>query len=304
MRDVKLSVLLGGLGALFLLFLYREAKRAAGEARQANEPVWLAAPRGMDRGLARVEEIVLSALLAGLMLLGVYQAVRRNLLPRTADFYEHRIYFYIVASGLSAAIVGGWRVFAGHREHKAAPVAAFVIAGSLGVFVLLALHAIVMGLEREPLLRGINLPVPTPDLKIPGSTLPQNGFWVDELLRYSVFSIGLLGGALAAQAVKLMNIDMITRLFGLRGRLALRVITTAFVILVCMWLYQGGLVVRAINLKTPEINEVVIKPANAILVLPIGAALIAVHSTLHIITDLYYIAANKKPPGFESHGAH
>src|SRR5215470_3246653 len=41
---------------------------------------------------------------------------------------------------------------------------------------------------------------------------PPSPFWTDELVRYMVFFVGLVGAALAAQSDRLFNIDMFTRL--------------------------------------------------------------------------------------------
>src|SRR5262245_66591949 len=48
---------------------------------------------------------------------------------------------------------------------------------------------------------------------------PPSPFWVAEVVRYSVFFLGLVGAALATQSDRLFNIDMLTRLISPRGRL-------------------------------------------------------------------------------------
>jgi TRAP-type C4-dicarboxylate transport system permease small subunit len=124
---------------------------------------------------------------------------------------------------------------------------------------------------------------------------PPSPYWPDELIRYSVFGIGLIGGALAAQGGKLINIDMLTRLFSPRGRLVIRVLTTAFTVFVCVMLVKGGLHVRGVNMLLHEEGEV-ITPATIILALPIAAILIAVHMTIRSIGDIYYLVSGKEPP--------
>jgi TRAP-type C4-dicarboxylate transport system permease small subunit len=172
------------------------------EPSSAPEPSSVAALRVLDRGLARVEEALLTAGLAALILLGAYQAIRRNFIP------------------------------------------------------------------------------PAP-------------FWADELLRYSVFFIGLVGGALAAQSDRLINIDMLTRLFSVRGKLVLRLLTAAFTIYVCWLFYAGGMKLRAV--VADEEGELV-RTATVVLALPVAAGLIATHLFLHSLIDVYYLSTGKTPP--------
>ncbi len=127
---------------------------------------------------------------------------------------------------------------------------------------------------------------------------PPSPYWPDEIIRYSVFSIGLLGAALAANSGRLMNIDLVVRLFSPRGRIIVRVLTTLFTLFVCWLLFKGSLEVRAVNLRLHEHGEV-ITPATGILVLPIAATLIGVHMALHMIIDIYYLAVGRLPPHFD-----
>jgi len=127
---------------------------------------------------------------------------------------------------------------------------------------------------------------------------PPSPYWPDEIIRYSVFSIGLLGAALAANTGRLMNIDLVVRLFPPRGRVVLRVLCALFTLTVCYLLVRGSLEVRAVNLRLHEHGEI-ITPATGILVLPIASVLIGVHLTLHMIIDIYYLAIGRLPPHFD-----
>src|SRR5262245_4605184 len=60
--------------------------------------------------------------------------------------------------------------------------------------------------------------------------MPPAPFWTDEIVRYMVFFIGLVGAALAAQSDRLFNIDMFARGIGVRPRLVVRMIVAAFTI--------------------------------------------------------------------------
>src|SRR5687767_10689659 len=94
-------------------------------------------------------------------------------------------------------------------------------------------------------------------------------FWIDEIIRWSVFFVGLTGGALAAQSDRMINIDMLTRLFSARGKLVLRILTAAFTIYVCWLFIDGSFVVRRV-LDSPGEEGELIHPAIGWLALPIG----------------------------------
>ena len=125
---------------------------------------------------------------------------------------------------------------------------------------------------------------------------PPAPFWTDEVIRYSVFFIGLVGAALAAQSERLFNIDMFTRALGLRGKLAIRILAAAFTVYVCWHFFTGSLELRTILLD--EKGEV-IDPKWGVLSLPAAALLIGAHMLLHIAIDAYYLATGQAPPDFE-----
>jgi TRAP-type C4-dicarboxylate transport system permease small subunit len=127
---------------------------------------------------------------------------------------------------------------------------------------------------------------------------PPSPYWPDEIIRYSVFSIGMLGAALAANSGRLMNIDLVLRLFSPRSRVVLRICTNLFTVGVCYLLVMGALQVRAVNLRLNEHGEI-ITPATGILVLPIAAVLIGLHMLLHTVIDAYYLAIGRLPPHFD-----
>jgi TRAP-type C4-dicarboxylate transport system permease small subunit len=185
---------------------FAEAQRAAhvGEPiLAAPEPAPVAALRRIDRGLAKIEEILLALFLAILLVIGVIGAVKRNFLP------------------------------------------------------------------------------PSP-------------FWLEEAVRYSVFFIGLLGAALAAQSDRLFNIDMFARLMGVRGKLVIRVLSSAFTIAICWLFLSSSLIVRRVALAGEE-GEI-LPPEIGILSLPIAMAAIMLHLFLHLLIALYYLATGKTPP--------
>jgi TRAP-type C4-dicarboxylate transport system permease small subunit len=122
---------------------------------------------------------------------------------------------------------------------------------------------------------------------------PPAPFWTDEIIRYSVFFIGLVGAALAAQSDRLFNIDMFTRAFGLRGKLLIRIVSAAFTIYVAYLFFIGSLSLRDILID--EKGEL-LDPRFGVLSLPLGMTLIAIHMLLHVAIDGYYLVTGKTPP--------
>lgn len=122
---------------------------------------------------------------------------------------------------------------------------------------------------------------------------PPAPFWTDEIIRYSVFFIGLVGAALAAQADRLFNIDMFTRAFGVRGKLIIRIVSATFTIYICWLFFSGSITLRDILLD--EKGEI-LDPKWGVLSLPTAMVLIALHMLLHILIDAYYLGTGKTPP--------
>lgn len=130
-------------------------------------------------------------------------------------------------------------------------------------------------------------------LAIVRNFFPPCPFWVDEAIRYCVFFLGLVGGALATQSDRLFNIDMLTRLFSQRGRLIIRITTAIFGIAVATVFLQGSLVLRGII--ADEKGEL-LPPRVGLLALPLAMGLIIVHFALHAMIDAYYLATGKPSP--------
>jgi TRAP-type C4-dicarboxylate transport system permease small subunit len=124
--------------------------------------------------------------------------------------------------------------------------------------------------------------------------LPPSPFWIEEAVRYSVFFIGLVGAALAAQSERLFNIDMFARLLGVRGKLAVKIVSGLFTIAVCWLFMTSSLVVREVALAGEE-GEL-LAPETGILSLPIAMIAIMAHLALHVTIAIYYLATGKTPP--------
>lgn len=126
---------------------------------------------------------------------------------------------------------------------------------------------------------------------------PPCPFWVDEAIRYCVFFLGLVGGALATQSDRLFNIDMLSRLFSPRGKLALRIVTACFGITVAWIFLSSSLVLRTIIID--EKGEF-LPPRTGLLALPIAMGLIILHFALHALIDGYYLVTGKPSPDLKT----
>lgn len=124
--------------------------------------------------------------------------------------------------------------------------------------------------------------------------LPPSPFWIEEAVRYSVFFIGLVGAALAAQSDRLFNIDMFARLFNVRGKLVVKILSAIFTIAVCWMFMKSSFVLREVALAGEE-GEL-LAPETGILSLPIAMIAIMSHLALHVLIAAYYLVTGKTPP--------
>jgi len=122
---------------------------------------------------------------------------------------------------------------------------------------------------------------------------PPSPFWADEIIRYTVFFIGLTAAALAAHSDRLFNMDLLTRALSVRGRLAVKIVAGILTIVVCWLFFRSSLVLRETLLG--EKGEVV-SPEIGVLSLPIAMTLIAVHLVIQIVIAGYYLASGRTPP--------
>jgi len=128
-----------------------------------------------------------------------------------------------------------------------------------------------------------------------------NDTWPFEALRYLVFFCAMGGASLSAQKGRMISMDFLARKLAPKKRVVLRILVAAFVVFACVLLYRGGMYVRA---SAAGEDYEVIRPAYALLALPVGAALIGVHYLLHAICDIIYLAAGLIPPEEDAPAAH
>lgn len=125
--------------------------------------------------------------------------------------------------------------------------------------------------------------------------------WADELIRYGVFAMAMLGGAFATHHQRLMSVDVLSRTLSPRARAVLRVVLAAFTLGMTAVLFDGGLQIVSLQQEAPQSGHLpTLLPA---LLIPVGMALIAVHLVLQAAIELSYLRAGRLAPEPEQGGA-
>lgn len=117
----------------------------------------------------------------------------------------------------------------------------------------------------------------------------------DDVIRGGTFAIALLGGAFATHQARHLAMDLISRRLSPRARLFLKVVLGLFTMFIVVLLVRAGF--HAIDIeKTVPHEDKLITPLRIAYLIPIGGALIVVHTLLHTIIDIDYIIRKKTPP--------
>jgi TRAP-type C4-dicarboxylate transport system permease small subunit len=136
---------------------------------------------------------------------------------------------------------------------------------------------------------------------IANHVLDKNPTWTDELIRYSVFLVAWSGATLAAQTDQMLNMDLITRVVNPRTRLMVRIFTGCFTLVACALLTWGGWKIR--DTVATEDYEVISKGKVA-LAFPLGAAIIGLHTAMHMAIDAIYLVKRRLPPTVTQQSLH
>lgn len=117
----------------------------------------------------------------------------------------------------------------------------------------------------------------------------------DDVIRGGTFAIALLGGAFATHQSRHLAMDLVSRRLSPRARLFLKVTLALFTMFVVVLLVRAGFHAIAIEETVPH-EDKLITPLRIAYMIPIGGALIVVHTLLHTIIDVDYIVRKKTPP--------
>ncbi len=115
----------------------------------------------------------------------------------------------------------------------------------------------------------------------------DTGFlWADTLIRHLVLWVGFIGAALAAGEERHIGIDAVTHFFPSRGKSIVRIFTYLFAIVVCYYLADAALTFLIDERDAGSVIMLSIPTWIALLIIPAGYALIAVHFVVKLIEHL------------------
>jgi len=128
----------------------------------------------------------------------------------------------------------------------------------------------------------------------------QIGLWWTWVVRKGTFAIALLGAAYATQQQRLLAMDLVSRKLSPRGRLVLGIAIKLFTVALAGVLVYIGLVMHdsADQASGPklDLSLFVLSEKDALCVIPIGGALIVLHSLLHAAIEADYLVRGKLLP--------
>lgn len=128
----------------------------------------------------------------------------------------------------------------------------------------------------------------------------QIGLWWTWVVRKGTFAIALLGAAYATQQQRLLAMDLVSRKLSPRGRLFLGIAIRLFTVVLASVLVYIGLYMHehADHHAGPrlDLSLFVLTEKDALCVIPIGGALIVLHSLLHAVIEADYLVRGKLLP--------
>ena len=126
------------------------------------------------------------------------------------------------------------------------------------------------------------------------------GQWWNWVVRKGTFAIALLGAAYATQQQRLLAMDLVSRQLSPRGRLILSLALRLFTVVLAAVLVHVGMYMHdhADHAAGPrlDLGLFTLTEKDAQGVIPLGGALIVLHSLLHAVIDIDYLIRNKLPP--------
>jgi TRAP-type C4-dicarboxylate transport system permease small subunit len=119
------------------------------------------------------------------------------------------------------------------------------------------------------------------------------GRWWFTVVRGGTFTIAMFAAAYATHQQRHLAMDLVSRRLTPRGRLILGVILKLFTIAIAVVLFRSGMHQRD---HVGGVVEEFVSDKTIVTMLPIGCALIVLHSLLHILIDIEYLVRGKLPP--------
>ena len=119
------------------------------------------------------------------------------------------------------------------------------------------------------------------------------GRWWFTVVRGGTFTIAMLAAAFATHQQRHLAMDLVSRRISPRARLVLGMILKIFTIVIAVLLFRSGMHQRD---HVGGTVEEFVSDKSIVTMLPIGAALIILHSVLHIVIDIDYLVRGKLLP--------
>ena len=120
------------------------------------------------------------------------------------------------------------------------------------------------------------------------------GRWWFDIVRGGTFSVAMIGAVFATHQQRHLSMDLVSRRLPARGRLILRVVLALFTVAIAALLVRSGM--HQLGTVGEESGEHIVSTHTIVTFMPIGAILIIVHTALHMVIDIDYLARGKLPP--------
>jgi TRAP-type C4-dicarboxylate transport system permease small subunit len=122
----------------------------------------------------------------------------------------------------------------------------------------------------------------------------QGLWWSYDVIRGGTFAVAMMGAAFATHQSRHLAMDLISRSLPRRARLVLQCILELFTIVICCVLARSGL--HQLDFAGDETGRHLLEAKQIAMFLPVGAGLIILHSFLHLLIDIDYLARGKLLP--------
>ncbi len=124
------------------------------------------------------------------------------------------------------------------------------------------------------------------------------GRWWHYIVRGGTFAIAMFAAVFTTQEQRHLAMDLISRRLSPRGRLILGLALRLLTIAIAALLFNSGLHQRRVAGGTENLSlfGMHITDTDIVTTIPIGAAMIIVHTVLHFIIDVDYLVRGVAPP--------
>ncbi len=119
------------------------------------------------------------------------------------------------------------------------------------------------------------------------------GRWWFTVIRGGTFTIAMIAAAFATHQQRHLAMDLVSRRLTPRGRLILGLVLKVFTVVIVAVLFRSGMHQRD---HVGGVVEEFVSDKTIVTMLPVGCALIILHSLLHIVIDIDYLVRGKTPP--------